>query len=146
MFYNKSIFINNIDENAEIINEILFQSDSMQFISFDSIFLNEIFYKNGFQKVLVFRYFGNECFSCIVDNIEFILKWHFADVENNHVVLLTNMPRTIQDSILISSTAKGLKFIGLEDSILKIAGKNILQFWIIRVMLIICFILTVGSQ
>ena len=93
---------------------------AIPFNSFHSILFNEIFNKNGFQKVLVFRYFGNECFGCIVDNIEFILNWHFADVENNHVVLLPNMPRTIQDSILINSTVKGLKFIWLVDSILNV--------------------------
>ena len=61
MFYNKSIFINNIDENAEIINEILFQSDSMQFISFDSILFNEIFNKNGFIT-------GSICFAYSYDS------------------------------------------------------------------------------
>lgn len=120
MLNKKSLFRNKVIEDFNVLNDISYKTDTLQFEFIDSTIYNKLFYEDGVQKILIFRYFENECFQCIVDDIDLIANWHFADVEKNHVVLIPNMPRNRNDSILISSTIKNLNYIGVEDSIIDI--------------------------
>jgi hypothetical protein len=101
LMLNKEFLFGNIfDEDVKVYDDISYKTDTLQFNFIDSTIHDELFYKNRVQKVLIFRYFENECFRCVVDDIDLIENWHYADVENNHVVLLPNMPKTKNDSIL----------------------------------------------